>query len=125
MDQGAGANHLTYLDRERNRPHQSQRAQTSSAAATNSGASMIDDYTRRANQHRPTDADSITAEVRRLHANGYSARDIAGSLHLDFAAVTQMLRTSSPDSRPSSDRGSVHSFAGSSSRGPGDLDHKR
>jgi hypothetical protein len=50
------------------------------------------EYQRRAMLHKPTDGDSIAAEVRRLKANGYSARDISGALNLDYVAVEQMLR---------------------------------
>ena len=54
---------------------------------------MIDDYTRKANLHRPNTAAGIAAAVRHLSSNGYSSRDIAGSLGLDHVAVERLLQT--------------------------------
>jgi hypothetical protein len=50
------------------------------------------DHQRRANLHKPTDAAGIAAEIRRLSANNYSARDIAGCLGLDPVAVERLLQ---------------------------------
>jgi hypothetical protein len=42
--------------------------------------------------YRPTDPTLIAAEVRRMHRDGLKVRDIADSLRIGVAAVTQALR---------------------------------
>ena len=49
------------------------------------------DYDQRAQQHRPHDAEQLAIEIRRLHANHLSARDIAAALHLDLGWVREAL----------------------------------
>lgn len=43
-------------------------------------------------QHRPTDIMVMADEIRRLHGTGLKPRDIADSLRIGIAAVTQALR---------------------------------
>jgi hypothetical protein len=50
------------------------------------------DYHALANLHKPTDATRIAKEVRRLHAQGLTDRDISATLHLGLAAVTELLK---------------------------------
>jgi hypothetical protein len=42
-------------------------------------------------QHRPTDSQAITAEIRRLRLTGLTPRDIATALRIGVAAVVQAL----------------------------------
>lgn len=42
--------------------------------------------------HRPTDGETLQAEIRRLHSTGLKPRDIADSLRIGLAAVQQALR---------------------------------
>jgi hypothetical protein len=58
------------------------------------------DYTRRATLHRPTDPSVIGAEIRRMHAGGLTARDIAEALHLNLAAVIEALHSKPPEAAP-------------------------
>lgn len=44
--------------------------------------SAAPDYERRACLHRPSDLNQLDAEIRRLHANGLTAMDIAMALRL-------------------------------------------
>jgi hypothetical protein len=48
-------------------------------------------YAAMANKHRPTDPDLLAAEIRRLHATGLTARDIATALRLQLDAVINVL----------------------------------
>jgi DNA-binding transcriptional regulator LsrR (DeoR family) len=43
-------------------------------------------------QHKPTDANAIAREARRLHAQGLTHRDIAEALGLSELAVATLLR---------------------------------
>ncbi len=54
---------------------------------------MSDDYQQRAQQHRPTSMEALAAEVRRLHRDGLSVRDIAVALQLNDADVADMLKS--------------------------------
>lgn len=49
------------------------------------------DHDRRAQEHCPTDPAALAAEINRLAASGLKARDIAGALRLDMAAVLEAL----------------------------------
>jgi hypothetical protein len=44
------------------------------------------------NQYRPTDGETMQAEIRHLHSTGLKPHDIAASLHIGVAAVEQALR---------------------------------
>jgi hypothetical protein len=44
------------------------------------------------NQHRPTDGETLQAEIRHLHSTGLTTQDIAASLRIGVAAVQQALR---------------------------------
>jgi DNA-binding NarL/FixJ family response regulator len=60
--------------------------------ATRAGVAVTDaDYNTMANQHRPTDPASLAAEIRRLHADGLTSRDIAEALRLSHAQVITIL----------------------------------
>lgn len=48
-------------------------------------------YDTRANQHRPTEPALLAAEIRRLHADGLSARDISTALRLSHDMVITIL----------------------------------
>jgi hypothetical protein len=50
-----------------------------------------DAYEQRATQHRPTDAEKLGREVRRLVAGGLTPRDIAGALQVHVAEVLRLL----------------------------------
>lgn len=50
------------------------------------------EYRVRALRHRPTDPALLAAEIHRLAAGGWTARDIATALRLDVVAVLQILR---------------------------------
>jgi len=52
---------------------------------------VVTDYAKRAEQHRPTDVDTLHREVRRLNAQGLKARDIADSLRMNVADVIAIL----------------------------------
>jgi hypothetical protein len=43
-------------------------------------------------QHRPTDGETMQAEIRHLHSTGLTVRDIAAALRIGVAAVEQALR---------------------------------
>jgi hypothetical protein len=43
-------------------------------------------------QHRPTDGETMQAEIRHLHSTGLTVRDIAACLRIGVAAVQQTLR---------------------------------
>jgi hypothetical protein len=58
---------------------------------------MSTDYATRATLHRPTDPSVLGAEIRRMHAIGLKARDIAEALHLNLAAVIEALHSKSPE----------------------------
>ncbi len=42
-------------------------------------------------QHRPTDGETLRAEIRHLHASGLKTHDIAASLRIGVTAVDQAL----------------------------------
>jgi hypothetical protein len=50
------------------------------------------DYARLAQLHKPSDPAAIEREVRRLHAEGLTARDIAVALRLAPDVVINMLK---------------------------------
>lgn len=58
------------------------------------------DYVTRATLHRPTDPSAIGAEIRRMHAGGLTARDIAEALHLSLAAVVEALHSKTQEDEP-------------------------
>jgi hypothetical protein len=49
------------------------------------------DYNARASQHRPDDPAALAVEIRRLHADGLTARDIAEALRLAPDVVINIL----------------------------------
>ena len=49
------------------------------------------DYDRLARIHRPSNPAVLAMEMRRLHANGLTARDIAAALRLDIGQVLEAL----------------------------------
>jgi hypothetical protein len=51
------------------------------------------DYRRLADLHRPRDPSAIATEVRRLHATGLTAQDIAAALRLAPDHVLTLLAT--------------------------------
>ena len=53
----------------------------------------LQDYERRANAHRPPHAETLAAEARRLHAQGFTALDISTALRIDSAQIREMLGT--------------------------------
>jgi DNA invertase Pin-like site-specific DNA recombinase len=56
---------------------------------------MEDDYQERAQRHRPTTAEAVRAEVRRLHGDGWRISAIANALGLNDLTVAEMLEHSS------------------------------
>lgn len=48
-------------------------------------------YATRANRHRPTEPALLAVEVRRMHADGLTARDISTALHLALDSVIVIL----------------------------------
>jgi DNA-binding CsgD family transcriptional regulator len=49
------------------------------------------DYTRRAEQHRPTDLNALAREAQRLLRQGLTERDVGAALHLDPSSVRSLL----------------------------------
>jgi hypothetical protein len=49
------------------------------------------DYNARASRHRPDDPAALATEIRRMHADGLTARDIAEALHLAHDMVINIL----------------------------------
>jgi DNA-binding NarL/FixJ family response regulator len=49
------------------------------------------DYNARASQHRPSDPAALATEIRRMHADGLTSRDIAEALRLSHAQVIMIL----------------------------------
>jgi hypothetical protein len=49
------------------------------------------DYNTMANQHRPDDPAALATEIRRMHADGLTARDIAEALRLAPDMVINVL----------------------------------
>jgi hypothetical protein len=49
------------------------------------------DYQRLAQLHRPSDTNRIASEIRRLHADGLTAQDIAAALRIDVVQVRTIL----------------------------------
>ena len=50
------------------------------------------DWRRLSEQHRPDDPAQLTAEIRRLHATGLTARDVASALRLDLGLVLEAIQ---------------------------------
>jgi hypothetical protein len=48
-------------------------------------------YDLAANRHRPSDSAQLAVEVRRMHADGLTARDISTALHLALDRVITIL----------------------------------
>jgi hypothetical protein len=49
------------------------------------------DWRRMADRHRPTDPRAFKGELRRLAAQGLTARDLSSMFAIDFATVTELL----------------------------------
>jgi hypothetical protein len=49
------------------------------------------DYNARASQHRPDDPAALATELRRMHADGLTSRDISEALRLAHAQVITIL----------------------------------
>lgn len=58
------------------------------------GALTMDAYAALAQQHRPTDAQHLQAEVCRLHLAGHSPIWISESLRIDLRQVEKLLKVS-------------------------------
>jgi hypothetical protein len=48
-------------------------------------------YRALADQHRPTEQSAIAEEIRRLHREGLTARDVADAMRLDVGVVLSAL----------------------------------
>jgi hypothetical protein len=60
--------------------------------ATRAGVEVTDaDYNARASQHRPDDPAALAVEIRRMHADGLTARDISEALRLAPDVVINIL----------------------------------
>jgi hypothetical protein len=61
-------------------------------------------YAALAQLHRPTSPKAISAEIRRLHADGLKPRDISVALRIDLSQVLQIIGELSADAVPTQQR---------------------